>query len=119
MSSLNALDITHEIFCSNLEAPGSPIITFKDEDIQATFMTVKWNPPADNGGSSITAYRVVILQSNIEIRNKNVTNPATRSLLIEKLNKSTNYTVKVFARNYVFEGDAIEKTFQTRFKGTN
>ena len=78
-------------------------------------MTVKWDPPADNGGSPITAYRVVILQSDVEIRNKNVTKPATKSLLIKNLN---NYTVKVFARNYVFEGNAIEKTFQTRFKGT-
>ena len=107
----------NKILCFYLEAPSYPIITTTDADIQTTSLTVKWNPPVDSGSSPITAYRVVLLQSNDEIKNDNVTNPATRSWPVVNLNMSTNYTVKVFARNYVFEGIAIEKTFKTKFEG--
>ena len=86
-------------------------------DIQATSLTVKWEPPVDSGRSPITAYRVVILQGDVEIKNDNVTNPAARSLPVRNLNMSTQYTVMVFAKNYVFEGNAIKKTFRTKFIG--
>ena len=33
------------------------------------------------------------------------------------LTKSTNYTVKLFARNYVFEGKATERKIQTKYEG--
>ena len=36
---------------------------------------------------------------------------------IESLNKSTNYTVKLFARNYVFEGKGTERKIQTKYEG--
>ena len=93
--------------------PGSPSITSTAEDIQATSLTVKWTTPHDDGGSPITAYRVVLLQS------KNITDPAATELFIGGLNKNTNYTVLVYARNYVFEGNAFPKTFSTNFEGEN
>ena len=104
-----------------LEAPGSPIITSQDEDIQASSLIVKWTRPAD-GGSPITTYRVVLLYERTEIRNENITDFTTdvfkaRAKVIESLNISTNYTVKVFARNFVFEGEAGEKTIRTKFRG--
>ena len=98
------------------EAPGSPSITSTDADIEASSLTVRWTAPAD-GGSPITAYRVVILQGDSEIINKNITDPAAREKLIEKLNRNTNYNVKVYARNFVFEGDAGQKDFKTNFEG--
>ena len=33
------------------------------------------------------------------------------------LTKSTNYSIKLFARNYVFEGNAAEREIQTKYKG--
>ena len=103
------------------EPPGSPNITSTDEDIQATSINVKWTEPAC-GGSLITAYRVVVQHGRIEIRDENITDINSkvfkaRVKVIERLNISTNYTVKVFARNFVFEGEAGEKTIRTKFQG--
>ena len=103
------------------EAPGSPSITSKNEDIQATSIDVKWTEPAD-GGSPITAYRVLVLHGRTGIRDENITDITSdvfkgRAKVIESLNISTNYTVKVFARNFVFEGEAGEKTIRTKFQG--
>ena len=36
---------------------------------------------------------------------------------IGDLTKSTNYTIKLFARNYVFEGNAAERKIQTKYVG--
>ena len=33
------------------------------------------------------------------------------------LTKSTNYNIKLFARNYVFEGNAAERKIQTKYEG--
>ena len=94
------------------EAPSSPSVISEGTDIQATSLKVKWTAPADDGGSPITAYRVVILQD------KNITDPAIRESLIEGLSKNNNYMVKVYARNYVFEGDALPKAFSLEGKGS-
>ncbi|KAJ7384319.1 hypothetical protein OS493_022426 [Desmophyllum pertusum] len=99
------------------EKPGSPTITSSTGDIQATSLTVKWTPPADNGGSPITAYRVVILKDGIEIKNVNITNPGTTSLSVGDLERVTKYIVKVFARNAVFQGPAGQKKMKTKYEG--
>ncbi|KAJ7371873.1 hypothetical protein OS493_022594 [Desmophyllum pertusum] len=93
-----------------LGKPRSPTITSSTGDIQATSLTVKWTPPADNGGSPITAYRVVILKGGNEIKNVNITNPGTTSLSVGGLERNIEYIVKVFARNAVFEGLAGQKS---------
>ena len=98
-----------------LEKPGSP--TIGEPDIQSTSLRVKWTAPADDGGSPITAYRVVILKTGTEIKNENVTDPSTTSLSVGDLEKDTEYTVKVFARNAVFEGPAGKKVVKTKKKG--
>ena len=36
---------------------------------------------------------------------------------IGDLTKSTNYSIKLFARNYVFEGNATERKIQTKYQG--
>ena len=109
----------HTCICADLfgflsEAPGSPTVTV---DIEATSITVNWTKPADDGGSPITAYRVLILRGNTEIENRNITDLTAMQLDIGGLTKSTNYTIKLFARNYVFEGNAAEKKFQTKYQG--
>ena len=86
-------------------------------DIQATSLTVKWTAPADDGGSPITAYRVVILKGSTEKINVNITDPGTTSWSAGDLARDTEYTVKLFARNAVFEGPAVEKAVKTKYEG--
>ncbi len=105
------------VFITLLEKPGAPTVVIGQSDIQATSLTVKWTVSADDGGSPITAYRVVILKGATEKKNKNVTDPSTTSLSVGGLDRDTNYTVKVFARNAVFEGPAGEKTVKTKYEG--
>ena len=100
-----------------VERPGSPSIISSQDDIQASSLTVTWTAPADDGGSPITAYRVIILKSDTEIDNVNITDPRTRSHTFGGLERDTNYMVKVFARNYVYEGPAAEKTIKTKNEG--
>lgn len=102
-----ASEVLIYVFCSG--TPGLPSIT--SADIEASSLRVKWIAPADDGGSPITAYRVVILQD------RNVTDPDTKELFIEGLNSNTNYTVKIHVRNHVFEGNASSKTFKTTCEG--
>ena len=98
-----------------LEKPGSP--TVGEPENQATSLTLKWTAPAYDGGSPITAYRVVILKTGTELKNENVTDPSTTSLSVGGLEMGTEYTVKVFARNAVFEGSAGGKTVKTKYEG--
>ena len=107
------------IVCFSSEAPSSPSITSTAKDVHATSLTVKWTAPAVDGGSPITAYRVVMLHLSTEIRNENITDPAAREKFIGGLSKNANYNVKVYARNYVFEGDASQTTLKTNFEGAN
>ena len=78
---------------------------------------MKWTAPADDGGSPITAYRVVILNGSTEIKNDNISDPSSTSWTLGKLTRATNYTLKVFARNAVFEGHAAEKEVTTKYEG--
>ena len=118
MDSKNIIHIIYSnLFYFFLEKPGSPTITSSTGDIQATSLTVKWTPPADDGGSPITAYRLVILKGGSEIKNVNITDPGTTSLSVGGLERVTKYNVNVFARNAVFEGLAGEKAMKTKFEG--
>ena len=111
---ISLIATTFYLLCFLTEAPGSPSITLK---IEATSVTVTWLKPTDVGGSPITAYRVLVLQDSTEIENRNITQLLPTEIFIGGLNKSTNYTVRVFARNYVFEGTAAEKKIRTKFEG--
>ena len=114
LSPLYHACICADLFCFPSEAPGSPTFTV---DIEATSITVNWTKPADDGGSPITAYRVLILRGNTDIENENITDTSAKHQDIGGLNKSTNYTIKLFARNYVFEGNAAERKIQTKYEG--
>ena len=101
----------------SLEEPASPVIISSATDIQATSLTVKWTAPTVDGGSPITAYRVVILKGSTEIKNVNITDPGITSLSVGDLERNTEYNVKVFARNAVFEGAPVQKTIRTKVIG--
>ena len=103
-----------DLFCSSSEAPDSPTVTV---DIEATSITVRWTKPANDGGSPITAYRALILRGNTKIENRNIADLTAMQVVTEGLTKSTNYTIKLFARNYVFEGKATERKIQTKYEG--
>ena len=104
-------------FLFSLEKPGSPLIVSSATDIQATSLTVKWTAPADDGGSPITAYRVVILKGSTKIKNVNITDPGITSLSVGDLERDTEYNVKLFARNAVLEGAPGQKTIRTNAIG--
>ena len=60
---------------------------------------------------------MVILQGVSEVKNETVTDPNARERFMGGLAKSTNYTLKVYARNFVFEGNASQKIIRTKFEG--
>ena len=84
---------------------------------KATSLTVRWTKPADDGGSPITAYRVLILRGNTTIENKNITDMSVKHQDVGSLNKRTNYTIKLFARKYVFRRKATERKIEIKFEG--
>ena len=106
--------ISVDLIVSPSEATGSPTVTVKTE---ATSIRVRWTKSAVDGGSPITAYRVLILRGSTKIENKNITDMSVKHQDFGSLNKSTNYTIKLFARNYVFEGKATERKIQTKYEG--
>ena len=85
-------------------------------EVEATSITISWTKPADDGGSPITAYIVLILRGNTAIEN-NITDMSVKHQDVGSLNKSTNYTIKLFARNYVFQGNATERKIRTKYQG--
>ena len=98
-----------------IEAPDSPKISV---DTGATSLIVRWDPPAYDGGSSITEYLVEIINGTLGILIKNsTTSSSSREVEIVKLRKNTNYTVRVYARNVVNYGKAAEIVTKTKFVG--
>ena len=98
-----------------LAKPGSPATA--KLHTQVTSLAIKWTAPADDGGSPITAYRVVVIKGVTEIRNTNITDPGTTSWNEKGLVRGTKYTVKVLARNAVFEGPAVKRVVKTKYGG--
>ena len=98
-----------------IEAPGSPKISVSTG---ATSLIIRWHPPAYNGGSNITEYLVEIISGTRGISIENITSPSSsREVVIGKLRKNTNYTVRVYARNVVSYGRAAEIFSKTKFVG--
>ena len=100
-----------------VEKPGKASIISSVSVIQATFITIRWTAPVDDGGSPITGYHIVLQKGEIEIEKDNITDPATTTYSFRGLEKNTNYTVKIFSRNFVFKGDPTVLTIKTKFEG--
>ena len=100
-----------------VEKPGKASIKSSESLIQATFITIRWTAPADDGGSPIIGYRMILQKGETEIEKDNITDPETTSYSFRGLEKNTNYTVKLFSRNFVFEGDPTVRRIRTIFEG--
>ena len=100
-----------------VEKPGKASIKSSESVIQATLITIRWTAPADDGGSPITGYRMVLQKGETQIEKNNIADPGTTTYSFRGLEKNTNYTVKLFSRNFVFEGDPIVRTIKTKFEG--
>ena len=100
-----------------VEKPGKASIKSSESLIQATLITIRWKAPADDGGSPITGYRLILQKGETEIENNNITDPGTITYSFRSLEKDTNYTVKLFSRNFVFEGDPTVWKISTLFEG--
>ena len=60
---------------------------------------------------------MVLQEGETEIEKNNITDPGTTTYSFRGLGKDTNYTVKLFSRNFVFEGDPIVRKIRTLFEG--
>ncbi|CAH3164508.1 unnamed protein product, partial [Pocillopora meandrina] len=100
-----------------VEKPGKASLKSSESVIQATFMIIQWTAPADDGGSPITGYRMILQKGETEIKKDNITDPGTTTYSLRGLERNTNYTVKLFSRNFVFEGDPNVRTIRTKFEG--
>ena len=99
-----------------VEKPGKASIK-SESVIQATSITIQWTAPADDGGSPITGFQMILQKDGTEIKKVNITDPKTTSYSLPGLEKDTNYTVKLFSRNFVFEGDPTVWNIKTKFEG--
>lgn len=96
-------------------APGSPKISVTTE---AASLTVRWDPPAYDGGSNVTEYLVQIITGILGILIKNSTTSfSSREIEFIQLRRNTNYTVRVYAKNVVSYGKAAEIVTKTKFVG--
>ena len=100
-----------------VEKPGKAFIKSSESVIQATLITIRWTAPADNGGSPIIGYRLILQKGETEIEKEIITDPGTTTYSFRGLESDTNYTVKLFSRNFVFEGNPTVRKIRTIFEG--
>ena len=60
---------------------------------------------------------MILQKDGTEIEENNITDPGTTTYSFPGLQKDTNYTVELFSRNFVFEGDPTVWNIKTNFEG--
>ena len=60
---------------------------------------------------------MILQKDETEIKKVNIIDPGTTTHSFRGLEKNTNYTMKLFSRNFVFEGDPTVWTIKTKFEG--
>ena len=60
---------------------------------------------------------MILQKDGTEIKKVNITDPGRTTYSFPGLQKDTNYTVKLFSRNFVFEGDPTVWNIKTNFEG--
>ena len=60
---------------------------------------------------------MILQKGETELEKGAITNPGKTSYSFRGLEKNTNYTVKLFSRNFVFEGDPTVRTIKTKLEG--
>nr|XP_058944931.1 uncharacterized protein LOC131772987 isoform X1 [Pocillopora verrucosa] len=101
---------------NQIKKPGKASIK-SESVIQATSIIIQWTAPADDGGSPITGFQMILQKDETEIKKVNIIDPGMTSYSFPGLQKDTNYTVKLFSRNFVFEGDPTVWNIKTKFEG--
>ncbi|XP_066024543.1 neural cell adhesion molecule 1-like isoform X2 [Pocillopora verrucosa] len=102
---------------NQIKKPGKASINLSESVFQATVITIRWTAPADDGGSPVIGYRLILQKDGTEIEKDNITDSGTTSYSFRGLETNTNYTVKLFSRNFVFEGDPTVRRIRTIFEG--
>ena len=73
-----------------------------------TSVKISWKAPSTNGGSKITAYRIVKPGKDATVK------AATRTYTIKKLKAARSYAVSVEAKNAIGYGPAAKITAKTK-----
>ena len=60
---------------------------------------------------------MILQKEETEIEKDDITDPRTTTHSFRGLERNTNYTVKLFSRNFVFEGNPTVRTIKTKFEG--
>ena len=60
---------------------------------------------------------MILQKDETEIKKVNIIDPRMTSYSFPGLQKDTNYSVKLFSRNFVFEGDPTVWNIKTKFEG--
>ena len=95
--------------------PGEPEITVTDSDIEVSYITLRWTPPSNDGGSPVIDYNVAV-DGDDQLRTlPPVTGTQT---LIDNLKSKSSYTFILSARNIVGYGRSVSRTIKTKFEGT-
>ena len=97
--------------------PGRPSITLREQDIGATFLTIRWSAPAGDGGRPVTGYRVVLKFQESGRVVKNVTVGLVLHTDVGGLARSTRYRVEVSAVNVAGAGPAGKEDVTTKYEG--
>ena len=100
---------------SRTEAPGAPRnvrLQVVNEPHGTRTVVATWSPPADDGGSVITNYKVTVSRPGQEFGPWN-RSPNDRSFGFGRAWSNTTYTVQVRAENAVGVGPATERSITT------
>ena len=73
-----------------------------------TSIKISWKAPADNGGSKITAYRIVKPGKDTTVK------ASTRSYTVKNLKPARSYAISVEAKNAIGYGPAAKITAKTK-----
>ena len=60
---------------------------------------------------------MIFQKDETEIKKDDITDPRTTTYSFRGFERNTNYTVKLFSRNFVFEGNPTVRTIKTKFEG--
>ena len=60
---------------------------------------------------------MIFQKDETEIKKDDITDPRTTTYSFRGLERNTIYTVKLFSRNFLFEGNPTVRTIKTKFEG--
>lgn len=91
-----------------LDVPAAPIGPIDILEVTPDSMMIEWRPPKDDGGSPITNYIVEKRESNKETWGGVSSSSLATSINITRLQKGTEYVVRVRAQNKMGIGAPLE-----------